>query len=467
MEAYGNVQNSMGKFILIAGFCITTGLICLSIASSRIGQENPNLEWKRSGDPCYPVEQIKKYWRDNYNREADFLQCVPLNIITEWDIEDSYFRASGIGDDRVSLLLRDEFQAYLELNYDQEKAKWVEAFNILGPAPCCPGNVNSDLDRINAALLICNGLGQQCRMFTTSDNMLFNITHQSDSFFSLSWRADDGNCYGDFGSSEIQLNKKALPHSMSTRRGIGDIMHGDHFSAHVAGGNALNWEDILIGLEEGELKREIPVHVQKSIPPGDNYRQDGLVSVTIQFGEEEYQRWSIEIEGWERDATQPAIDYTDSAGVLKQIPVAVEYQWVLKGEFEIGKRKNTWNYKNGIITHADLGPDLMFNQQSPYTCDFTVCPDQTDIQNALQGAPITGRAAQGRVQLGWPPYRPTTCVVCYPNVSYITTLYQQQFGTGEFMRKISEESIPLQDGYSVTRTTHDWLRYTISLRRLN
>jgi hypothetical protein len=467
MASDRNNHNSIGIFILILGFCLISGLIALSVASSHARQKDPNLEWKLSGDPCYPVEQIKKYWRDNYHQEADFLQCVPLNIITEWDIEDSYFRASGIGDDRVSLLLRDEFSAYLELNYDQEDLTRLEAFNILGPAPCCPGGVNRSLERIDAALLICNRLGQQCRMFTTSDNMLFVITPQKDSFFTLSWRADDGNTYGDFGSSDVQLNPNALPRSMSTRRGIGDILHGDHFSAHVDGRDGLNWEDIQIGLEEGELKRDIPVHVQKSIPPGDHYRQDGLASITIQFGEEEYQRWRIDIKGWERDATQPHIDYTDSTGELKQIPVAVEYQWVLQGEFEIGKRKNTWNYKNGMITKADLAPELMFNQQSPYTCDFTVCPDQTDIQASLQGAPISGRALQGRVQLNWPPYRPTTCVVCYPNVSYLTSLYQQQFGTREFMRKISEESIPLQDGYVITRTIHDWLRYTIKLTRLN
>lgn len=462
-----NGQNFMGKFILMAGFCIISGLICLSIASARNGQEDPDLEWKISGDPCYPVEQIKKYWRENYSREANFLQCIPLNIITEWDIEDSYFRASGIGDDRVRLLLKDEFSAYLELNYDQEDSTRLEAFNILGPAPCCPGSINWSLEHIDAALLICNGLGQQCRMFTTSDNILFNITPQRDSFFTLSWRADDGNCHGDFGSSEVQLNQKALPRSMSTRRGIGDLLHGDHFSAHVDGGDGLNWEDIQIGLEEGELKRDIPVHVQKSIPPGDNYRQDGLVSITIQFGEEEYQRWRIEIEGWERDATQPAIDYTDAAGAIKQIPVAVEFQWEFQGEFEIGRRKNTWNYKNGMITHTDLAPELMFNQHSLYTCDFTVCPDQTDIQTALQGAPITGQASKGTVQLNWPPYRPTACVVCYPDESHTSLLYQEQFGTREFMRKISEEKLHLQDGYSINREIQDWLRYTITLTRLN
>jgi hypothetical protein len=218
---------------------------------------------------------MKKYWREHYNREADFLQCIPLRIIVEWDIEENYMRRPGIGNDRAKLLLREEFPAYLELTYDPENLKRLEAFNILGPSPCCPGNVDASLLQVNASMLACYSGGSNCRMFTTSDPLQFQVIPPSDNFFSFTWRQDIKSRSGGFGSSLINFQREALPRSMNTRRGIGGILHEDNFRIKVSGEDAFGWDEIQTGLKEGELFRVFPIDIKSPTLTNDFYSQQG------------------------------------------------------------------------------------------------------------------------------------------------------------------------------------------------
>ena len=418
-------------------------------------------------DPCYPVNQVKKYWREHYGQEAAFLQCIPLQVVVEWDIEENYTRHVRAGDDRIKLLLRDEFPAYLELNYDQENLKRLEAFNILGPSPCCPGKVDYELVQVDASLLACYGGGENCRQFTTSDTQMFQITPQTDNFFSFTWREDTGSRSGDFGSSRIELHPSALPASMSTRRGIGGIQHGSPFEVHVGGLDSIGWEEIQTGIEEGEFHWEFPIDVHKMLPANHSYSQKGKAKVTIEFSEEEEEIWIIMVEGWEKDTTQPPISYQDPSGALKSLPVEVNFQWQLQGEFTIAKRKQKRRYKEGHIILAIASPGLIFDEQTLYRCEQVECQDQTDTATMLEGAFIDGILTGNSVRLTWRPHSPNSCVLCTPRVSFIKKApFRQQFTSREFLHRISQETLPLRDGYSVSGGSGNWLRYTIKLVKL-
>lgn len=415
-------------------------------------------------DPCYPVNQVKKYWREHYNREADFLQCVPLQVVVEWDIEENYTRHVRAGDDRVKLLLRDEFTAYLELNYDQENLKRLEAFNIVGPSPCCPGSVDYDLLQVDASLVACYGGGENCRQFNTSDTQMFQIIPQTDNFFSFTWREDAGSSSGDFGSSRIELHPSALPASMSTRRGIGGIQHGSPFEVHVAGLDSIGWDEIQTGIEEGEFHWEFPIDIKERLPANHFYSQQGKAKVTIGFVKEEEEVWKIMVEGWEKDTTKPPISYTDPLGALQSLPVAVDFQWQLQGEFTIGKRKKTRRYKEGHIILASAIPRLIFEGQDLYRCEQVDYQNQKDTTILLEGAFIGGTLTGNSVRLTWRPHVPTSYVLCTPSLPFLDqTPYRQQFDSKEFIRRISQEILPLQDGYTVSGGSGDWLRYTIKL----
>jgi len=456
-----------GRFQMILTFLLFSALILVPLLNP-INQPQEDINARYTAvDPCFPVNQIKKYWREHYNMEADFLQCIPLHVIVGWDIEESYIRHPGAGDDRVKLLLQDKFTAYLELTYDQENLKKLEAFNIIGPSPCCPGAVFSDLLQIDASMLACSGGGTNCRPFQTSDPLLFQIIPQTDNFFSFTWRENMGSRSGTFGSSRIKLQPGALPSSMSTRRGIGGFHHGDNFIVNVNGEDSITWDEIQTGLEEGEFSWEFPIDIKRKLPANHLYSQEGKAMVTIQFVEEEEEVWVIMVEGWEKDTTQPPIVYLDPSGSPKKLPVGMDFQWQLQGEFTIGKRKKTRNYKKGHIILANLISRLKFGGHDLYRCEQVDCLDQTDI-TVLEGAYIDGTLTGNNVRLTWRPHSPVACVLCTPKVSYIKKAsYRQQFCSKEFIRRISEENLPLQDGYTVTGGTGDWLHYKITLVRLD
>lgn len=423
--------------------------------------------WAESGDPCFPVKQMKKYWREHYNREANFLQCVPLQVIVEWDIEENYMRSPSIGNDRVKLLLREEFPAYLELTYDPENLKRLEAFNILGPSPCCPGPVDASLLRIDASMLACYSGGSNCRMFTSSDPLQFQVIPQTDNFFGFTWREDIGSRSGGFGSSLIQLSRDALLRSMNTRRGIGGFQHDANFRIKVYGEDSIAWDEIQTGLKEGEFFRVFPIDIKSTLLANNFYSQEGKAVVTMQFGEEELETWRIRVEGWEKDTTQPPIEYQDPSGELRNIPLVVDFKWLLEGEFLVGKRKQARNYKEGHVTQAGLIPGLIYGDRELYRCEFVDCQNQIDI-TTLEGAYIDGTITDSSVRLTWPTHFPATCALCTPRVSYIKkTPYREQFGTKEFTRRISEENLPLRDGYTVSGGIGNWLYYKITLTRLN
>ncbi len=466
MESDRGRKRRASSLQLLLAFLLLTGLILVPMLAPSSQTQDIYAGWSESGDPCFPVKQIKKYWREHYNREADHLQCVPLQIIVEWAIEENYIRSTGVGNDRVKLLLRDEFPAYLELSYDQENLKRLEAFNILAPSPCCPGPVNANLLQVNAALIACNSLGENCRPFTTSDPLLFQVIPKTDNFFSFTWREDMGSRSGGFGSSRVQLPRSALPPSVNTRRGIGGVQHGGSFRIKVYGEDSITWDEIQTGLREGEFSWEFPIDIKRQLPANHFYSQQGNALVTIQFGEEEIETWRIRIEGWEKDAAHPAIEYQDPSGVLQSLPVVVDFQWLLEGQFQIGKRKQTRNYKGGNITQTALTPRLIFGDRELYRCEFVDCPDQTDI-TVMEGAYIDGALSGNSIRLTWPTYYPAACVLCTPRVSYIEKAsYREQFGTKEFIRRISQETLPLRDGHTVSGGIGDWLDFKITLTKL-
>jgi hypothetical protein len=466
MKSDHNQKNPSYPLLVSLTFLLLLAIILVPLLIPHGRSQDIYAGWAESKDPCFPVKQMKKYWREHYNMEADFLQCVPLEVMVEWDIEENYIRHPGAGDDRVKLLLQDEFTAYLELTYDQENLKRLEAFNIIGPSPCCPGEVNADLLQIDASMLACYG-AENCRHFTTSDPLMFQVIPQTDNFFSFTWGEEMRNRSGGFGSSQVKLHPSALPPSLSTRRGIGGILHGSHFQINLNGEDSITWDEIQTGLERGEFLWKFPIDKKERVPGNHFYSQEGEALVIIKFGEEEIETWRIRVEGWEKDTTQPPITYQDPSGALKSLPVAVDFQCLLEGQFQIGKRKKTRAYKGGHITQGGIMPRLIFENRELYRCELVDCQDQTDT-TMLEGTIIDGTIIDSSVRLDWRIPAPAACVLCNPRVSYIQkTPYRRQFNAREIIRRISQETLPLRDGYTVTREEGDWLHYKITLTKLN
>jgi len=72
------------------------------------------------------------------------------------------------------------------------------------------------------------------------------------------------------------------------------------------------------------------------------------------------------------------------------------------------------------------------------------------------------------IRLTWPTHFPAACVLCNPRVSYIKKApYREQFGTKEFTQRISQETLPLRDGYTVSGEVGNWMHYKITMTKLN
>jgi hypothetical protein len=86
----------------------------------------------------------------------------------------------------------------------------------------------------------------------------------------------------------------------------------------------------------------------------------------------------------------------------------------------------------------------------------------------LEGASINGKATGNSVRLKWPEFFPVECIMCIPIKKYLGRAeYRQEFGTKEFMEAISREELSLVDRNVVEREIQDWMRFTITLRKID
>ena len=134
------------------------------------------------------------------------------------------------------------------------------------------------------------------------------------------------------------------------------------------------------------------------------------------------------------------------------------------------KQKGSWVYESGQVTAAQATPIPDFVPAGIYTCKVVKCSGTVPI-STMVGTQIfgiySGGKTGGTVQIHWPQRRARDCVSCTANhPAFPKTAYDGMFVSSDFTVQIGLESFPLGDGNSQTVAKKDWLKYTVTFRRL-
>jgi hypothetical protein len=88
----------------------------------------------------------------------------------------------------------------------------------------------------------------------------------------------------------------------------------------------------------------------------------------------------------------------------------------------------------------------------------------------MTGSTIEGALQGKHVKLTWAGStapRTRACVFCKPLKSFLGKVpYKQEFGSGEFVYNLNKEVLPLQSGWTANRQVGDFLKYTITLTKI-
>jgi hypothetical protein len=427
---------------------------------SRPGQAE---DWLVSGDPCFPVEQTKKFVRDN-GGDPWYLECHPVQIEVTWDMNHVFTRGRGFPADRVKLRLRERFQGYLELDSNQLKRGELQGFQIQAPAPCCPGGVDAELEDISADLLVCDNWGEHCKSVSLVDPLLFEVTPKTNNFFGFTWNAS-GQASGGFGGSRIRLRPQAVQKPLSARQGA-DIASGSTLRIKVYNEDSLTYDELAQALKDGEYTKVFRSRNEGPVP-GTSERDmtDVTAAVKLTFREPERERWRVTVTAWERDDNQTPIWYKDPAsGADRKLPVVVDFDWKITAEVVLKKVKGRLQFEEGKVTGASVAPKLVFQGSDLYQCGFVDCPG---FKSELAGTVLLGSVSGKNLKVEWPAFGSAACVLCRPLKSYLSKVpYRGTFGSPELMRNLSQQKLVLQSGYSTKGKVADWLTYTVALHKL-
>ncbi len=177
--------------------------------------------------------------------------------------------------------------------------------------------------------------------------------------------------------------------------------------------------------------------------------------------------WRIAVEGEEIDTTQPPIKNSKLQNKSKELPVAVKYKWELIGEFSVIGKGGARQFYEGQVFSAQISHEILFEQQDLYGWKLTPCKETWEPED-LNGQSIGGKVSGSTVQLKWPEFHPRECYSLFPLKSYLGQLRpRKEFDSAEFIGYISRERLPLVDGQVITGGMSDWLKYRITLKKLN
>jgi hypothetical protein len=210
-----------------------------------------------------------------------------------------------------------------------------------------------------------------------------------------------------------------------------------------------------------------PLREAGTIPSShETHGLSGQVTLRIVFGEQEEERWRVRVEATELDDSRPRVEYKDpQTKEWKKLNIRVWFEWQLEGEFVLRRLKKRLDYKEGRVTKSSIIPNIDLPANDLYWCSAADCPNVKLVQ---AGDLILGRTIGRSVKLTWPRCPSATCVICTPRKSFLGKApYRQQFGFNDFMRILSEEVLPLQNGFSKSGATADWLKYKITLMKMN
>ena len=173
--------------------------------------------------------------------------------------------------------------------------------------------------------------------------------------------------------------------------------------------------------------------------------------------------WRISITGEEIDNLQPYIDNPFLKETLGKLPIAMKFNWNLVAEFSTLGKGASRSYYDGNIYSFDLDPGIIFQHNDLYRCTQEECEDSPNKD--FNGERINGNVSGNTVQLQWPQYVPLRCAVCVPlSIGKLgEKVYERTFKSSEFLPSLCLEKIPLQHGKVINRTKGDFLKYKITL----
>jgi hypothetical protein len=445
----------------------------------------------QSNDPCYKIKQMKKailesadYKKTFGSKDPAYIQCYPLTINVVWEVSDRVDHL--VGTDQADLLLEDEYPAYLMLHYGwfdglQKKKLW--RWEILGPEPCsspCPGRAKAELKFFNGQVVCCldSPYCQKKKTFFLQGGNFKTVPADAEGgYASLHFQGEaGGQSKGRVESSQLAIDPSAVQKTCGRFWGpfnyeltLGPMGSDSPTQRKMHCQGVPTADEIMEGLRVGELKKvyDFSAQYKDPIPQGFAYTLKGKATVTIAFAPVEEERWRVEVKAWERDKLKPPIKYKDKDGQIKELPVWLELDHQLTGEFVVRKVKKDWTYKEGRATQYKGWTKLFFFGTDLYKCAVVDCPGANPVDWA--GA-IDGEMQGRSVKLTWPPGLESTtkaCVMCTPLKSFLAKLpYREQFGSGQLKYSLDKEILPLKNGTTRQGQISDWLKYTLTLTRI-
>lgn len=189
----------------------------------------------------------------------------------------------------------------------------------------------------------------------------------------------------------------------------------------------------------------------------------------LTIGEE--QDWQVFLTGYEIDEMDPYWKITT------KVRGAIRFDYKLRGEFTITKKKGKWQYKKGVITLADVGLSNLYEPLDVWLVKPLKCQYCSQVTN-LKGAPLSGFMDGNEVTLHWGNKHPQVEVEakivapCIP-MPDCAQWKERLFISEEFFDRINDVFLPLKHEGVVTPPQpiispqgSRWINYTFTLRRL-
>jgi len=442
---------------------LAAAILVFSLQSSPGARSQGDDEaWVKSGDPCYPSKQNKKYL-ESMGADSSYIHCVPLTVEVLWEAREVFHHHAGLGTSHANFTIRDTFPAYLELIYKSSKSKEVTRFHIQAPAPCCPGSAQTGLESADVSLIVCNQSGRGCKPFASTDPLHFKLDKPTDTALGITWDKNEG-AHANLNSSRVQFNEDAIPDPYRAVNGV-EVLGSEQLQIDYHGEPGFTPEDIARLFKDGQAEevfkgQDVTAHPALPVSGSETVK----ATVTLLFTED-WEKWRVTLVGWSKEDTRPDIIYKQS-GVEKRIPVRVEFDWSLVGEFLIRNPKKKPAFDSGQIIKAGLLPRLIHQAGDLFKCTVKNCAETYDISR-LVGAALSGTVNGSTLTLSWPKYDATQCVTCRGNKVVVEKVaYFERFGSTDFMRIVSQQPLTLKNGYTVSAKPYDWMTYTITLTKI-
>lgn len=192
-----------------------------------------------------------------------------------------------------------------------------------------------------------------------------------------------------------------------------------------------------------------------------------IMSWKTDFALDGAELWRIAVEGEEIDTTQSPIRNKKLQNKSKELPIAMQYKWMLIGEFVLIGKGSARQFYDGHVFSANITPAILFDHWDLYRIEKIKSADDWD-EGDLTGQPIGGKVSGNTVQLKWPEFNALERYMCIPRKSYLGKVpHRPNFESKEFIGYISREKMPLVDGHVLTGGMSDWLKYKIRLIKLD